>query len=107
MGSEIREGERICLEYIIASILMMEDARRIDSIPILLAKNKANYNLLIFLSQKHSLLPRLLGMLRVLNNISPTRETMQAIEILETLRTTEEKADEKSIEQMMALYNAR
>lgn len=107
MGSEIREGERICLEYIIASILMTEDARRNDSIPILLAKNKANYNLLIFLSQKYSLSPRLLGILRALNSISPKKEAMQAIAILETLHTRETKADEKSIEQKMTLYNAR
>lgn len=107
MGSEIREGEKICVEYVITSILMAEDARRINSVPILLTKKKAEYNLLIFLSQKYSLLPRLLGILIALNNISPTREGSQAIQILETLRIQEEKADEKGIEQMMALYNAR
>jgi hypothetical protein len=107
MGSEIREGEKICLEYVITSIFMPEDARRINSVPILLTKKKADYNLLIFLSQKYSLLPRLLGMLKAMNNISPAREAKQAIEVLETLRTQEEKADEKGIEQMMTLYNAR
>ena len=107
IGSEIREGEKICLEYVVTSILMAEDARRINSVPILLTKKKADYNLLIFLSQKYSLLPRLLGMLIALNSISHSRKASQAIEILEILRTPEEKADEKGIEQMMTLYNAR
>jgi Fe2+ or Zn2+ uptake regulation protein len=107
MGPEILEGEKICLEYIITSILMMEDARRNDAIPILLTKNKANYSLLIFLSQKYSVSPRLLGLLRALNNIIPKKETMQAIETLEVLHTKEEKANQRSIEQKMTLYNAR
>jgi Fe2+ or Zn2+ uptake regulation protein len=107
MGPEILEGEKICLEYIITSILVMEDARRNDAIPILLTKKKANYSLLIFLSQKYGLLPKLLGLLRALNNIFPKKETMQAIETLEALHTTEKKADQRSIEQKMTLYNAR
>ncbi len=106
IGLEIREGEKICIEYIIASFLMKEDARRIDAIPILLAKNNANYSLLIFLSQKYRLSARLSGLLKALNKINPTRETQSAIEILETLSTREIRADEKSIEQKMRLYNA-
>jgi Fe2+ or Zn2+ uptake regulation protein len=105
-GLEIREGEKICIEYIIASMLMKEDARRIDAIPILLVKNKTSYSLLIFLSQKYRLSARLLGLLRALIKIKPMRETAVAIEILETSGTKEIRADEKSIEQKMRLYNA-
>jgi Fe2+ or Zn2+ uptake regulation protein len=105
IGLEIREGEKICIEYIIASILMKEDARRIDAVPILLAKNRTNHNLLIFLSQKYGLTARLLGLLKALNKIKPTRETASAIEILETLNTKEIQADEKSIKRKMRLYN--
>jgi Fe2+ or Zn2+ uptake regulation protein len=106
IGFEIREGEKICIEYIIASILMKEDARRIDAIPILLAKNNADPSLLIFLSQKYRLSARLLGLLKALNKIKPTRESKSTIEILETLSTKEIKANEKNIEQKIRLYNA-
>jgi hypothetical protein len=106
IGLEIREGDKICIEYIIASMLMKEDARRIDAIPVLLAKNDANYGLLIFLSQKYRLSTRLLGLLRALNKIDFTRKTKSAIEILEILGTKEIAADEKRIEQKMRLYNA-
>ncbi len=106
IGLEIREGEKICIEYIIASILMKEDARRIDAIPILLAKNNANYSLLISLSQKYRLSARLLGLLKALNKINSTRETKSAIEILEALSTKEIKADDRSIERKMRLYRA-
>ncbi len=106
LGLEIRNGEKICIEYIIASVLMKEDARRIEAIPILLAKNNANYSLLIFLSQKYRLSPRLLGLLKVLNKIRATKEAAAAIGILETLSTKEIKADERSIERKMRLYRA-
>jgi hypothetical protein len=106
IGLEIRKGDKICIEYVIASILMKQDARRIDAIPILLAKNNANYSLLIFLSQKYRTSARLSGLLKALNKIKPTKETQSAIETLETLSTKEIRADEKSIEQKMKLYNA-
>ena len=106
IGFEIREGEKICIEYIIASMLMTEEARRIDAIPILLAKNKANYSLLIFLSQKYRFSARLLGLLKALSRIKPLSENATGIDILEKLGTKEIKADEKSIEQKMRLYNA-
>lgn len=106
IGLEILEGEKICIEYIIASVLIKGDARRINAIPTLLAKKKTSYSLLIFLSQKYRLSGRLLGLLKALNKIKPMRETAAAIEILETLSTKEIRADEKSIEQKMRLYNA-
>lgn len=106
IGLEIVGGERICIKYIIASIMMKEDARRIDAIPIVLAKSEANCNLLTFLSQKYALSGRLLGLLDTLNRVRSTKETANAIEILETLKTKEIKADHRTIEQKMRLYNA-
>jgi hypothetical protein len=106
IGPEIREGEKICIEYIITSILMKNDARRRDAIPIILAKNRANYSLLIFLAQKYRLLGKLLGLLKALHKNKPIREVHQAIRTLEAMNVKEIKADEKSIESKMRLYNA-
>lgn len=105
-GSEIRRGENICIEYIITAILMEGDARRIDAIPIILAKSRANYNLLIFLSQKYGRSGRLLGLLRALNKVRPAEETYEAIKDLETIGAKVVKVNADSIKEKMRLYNA-
>jgi hypothetical protein len=106
IGPQIREGQRICIEYIIVALMRNVDARRIEAIPILLAKNRANYSLLIFLSQKYGLSGRLIGLLKALNRITPSEENAMAIEILESMKTKEIKANNKSIEERMRLYGA-
>lgn len=106
IGPELEEGQRICIEYITASILMKGDARRIEAIPIILAKNKPNYDLLIFLSQKYRLSGRLLGLLTALERTSQSQKTADAIDILESLGTKEIRAAGSSIAEKMKLYNA-
>jgi hypothetical protein len=106
VGSELREGQRICIEYIIASIMMKGDARRIEAIPILMAKNKANHSLLIFLSEKYGASGRLIGLLKALDKIKPSKEIAITIGILESLKPKEIRANNKSIEEKMRLYGA-
>lgn len=106
IGSEIRQGEKICIEYIITSILMKNDARHRDAIPVILAKNRASYSLLIFLAQKYGLLGRLLGILKALDKLRPLPEVHRAIRTLEAMDVKEIRASRKSIETKMRLYNA-
>lgn len=106
IGAEIKQGERICIEYIITSILLKGDARRIEAIPILLAKNQANYSLLVFLSRKYALSDRLLGLLKALNSIRPKKEVQEAIRSLETMNVKAVKINESSVRENMRLYNA-
>ena len=106
IGPQISEGRKICIEYVATSLLMQNDARRIEAIPVMLAKKEANYRLFIFLSQKYGVSGRLLGLLKALNGIKPTKETSDAIALLQALKTKETKADQKSIEEKMRLYNA-
>jgi hypothetical protein len=106
IGPQIREGPRICIEYIIASLMRNGDARRIEAIPLLLTKNRANYSVLIFLSQKYGLSGRLIGLLKVLDRIRPSEENALAIEILESMKPKEIKVGRKSIEEKMRLYGA-
>ena len=105
-GSRIGQGQEFCIEYIITALLMQGDARRIEAIPIILAKHNANSNLLIFLAQKFGLSGRLLGLLKILEKIKPMKETKKTIGLLEALNVEEIKADEESILQKMRLYNA-
>ena len=106
LGPEIREGQNICIEYIIASLMMKGDARRIEATPILLSKNSANYSLLTFLSQKYGLSGKFIGLLRPLGKINPSKEISAAIEILESMKSKEIRANNKSIEEKMRLYGA-
>ena len=64
-GSTIVKGNNISIEYIIISILMIGNARRIDAIAILIAKNIGGINteLLGFLSRKYNVLNKLLKLL--------------------------------------------
>jgi hypothetical protein len=106
LGIEIKEGRSICIEYIASALLTREHTRRIHAIPIILAKNKTNYGLLVFLTQKYGGFDRLLGLLKILHRLNASKDVAFAIELLEALGTKEIKADEKAIQQKMRLYNA-
>jgi len=105
-GSRIRRGQKFCIEYIITALLMQNDARRIEAIPIILAKHNAHSSLLLFLAQKYRLSGRLLGLLKILEETKPMKEIKKTIKLLEALNVEEIKADEESILQKMRLYNA-
>ncbi len=106
IGPKIKHGRDICLEYIITSILIGRDARRTEAIPVLLAKNKPKYNLLIFLCKKYGKLGRLLGLLKAMNKVMKSKEIENAINMLERMKIKEEKTDENAIRQKMRLYHA-
>ena len=105
-GPQIAQGKKFCIEYIITAILLQEDARLTEAIPIILAKNNFKSNILAFLSQKFETARPLLGILNTLEKIKPNRETNETIDILEALNTEAMPADEESILQKMRLYNA-
>jgi len=105
-GPKITEGEKICIEYVITSLLMKGDARRINAIPEILSKNKANRNLLVFLSEKYGLSGRLLGQLRTMHKTKPEEKISIVISILEELVEKEIKVDEEAAPRNMRSYNA-
>ena len=105
-GLKIEQGNKICIEYIITSILLQDDARRTQSIPILLMKNEINYNLLIFLCKKYKKTGELFGILRILNKIKQNNGIKNAIRILETIKAKEIKINEKTIIEKLRLYDA-
>jgi hypothetical protein len=106
IGTQPELGRSICIEYTIAAIMKGENARLTASIPIILAKNKPDYSLLIFLSQKFGFAGKLLGMLGALEKLKPTNEAAAAIRILESLGAKAAKVDPKDFEEKMRLYDA-
>jgi len=105
-GLQVSQGKKFCIEYITTAILLQEDARLIEAIPVILAKNSFKSNILAFLSQKFETSGKLVGLLKILHTIKPTRETTETIDFLETFEPEEIPADEESILQKMRLYNA-
>jgi len=105
-GSNVRQANKYCIEYIIVSLLMSGDARRIEAIPIIIAKNGFSGNLLVFLSQKFGQAEKLMGLLKILEKIKQMEEVSKTIRLLEILNVNEIESDEEAILQKMRLYNA-
>jgi hypothetical protein len=105
-GRHISQGKNFCVEYIVTALLLQDDSRLMEAIPIILAKNSFKPNVLAFLSQKYEVSGKLLGLLRILDNIKLAQEITKTTELLETLNTKEIPADTESILQKLRLYNA-
>ena len=105
-GLQLAQGKTFCSEYMTTAILLQDDARLTEAIPIILAKNSYKSNTLAFLTQKFETTGKLLGLLKILHTIKPTRETAETIDFLETFNAETIPADEESILQKMRLYNA-
>jgi hypothetical protein len=105
-GRAITQGKKICLEYITTAILIQDDIRLQEAAPVILAKNSFKTNVLAFLSQKYGTARRLISMLKILQEIKPTQEINQTIDLLKTFNKEEIPADTESILQKLRLYNA-
>lgn len=110
MGSKITAGRDICLEYVIAGMIAQGDARRMEAVPVLLSKNRTNYDTLIFLSQKFRFSERLLGLLEVLAEVAPKeheRRKLQSVaKELGEMKIKPAPVDKESIIEKLRLYNA-
>ena len=105
-GTNFAQGKKFCIEYIAISLLLREDARGLDAAAVILAKSSFNSNLLVFLSQKYEVSPRLFGILRALEQITHKPEVDNTVKILKAINTQGLSADEESIKQKLELYNA-
>ncbi len=109
LGPKIKQGRFICIEYIVTAILFQNDARRMDAIPIILAKNskKTSYDLLLFLVRRYGFEGKILGILRALRNMIAhgMAEIDEPIRLLEAMKIEEIKADKRSMREKLRLYN--
>jgi len=115
MGTKITQGTPIGIEYIITEMLLKKNnVRRIESIPIIIAKNekKINYDLLVFLATKFKIKGILYRILKILDTLRPTKDVKNVIkDIKDTLIRKAVPAQHvielnlKDIEKKMRLYN--
>lgn len=107
MGTKLSKERDICIEYTIAAMIAQGDARRMEAVPVLLAKNSVNYDMLIFIIKKFKLSERLMGLLQALGEIIPEKKDVQyAIKVMKEMKIEAEPADKISIMEKMRLYNA-
>lgn len=104
LGPEAGHGVDVSVEYVVASILLGGDKRRAAAVPVVLAKNKANYGLLAFLSQKYGFAEALLGALVALSRVAPSRELDHAVSALGAAGVDPTKMDDSHIKETMRLY---
>ena len=62
--------------------------------------------LLFFLSQKYRLSERMLGLLKILQEAAPRKDSEAVIKAMEAIKIKEIPADRESILEKMRLYNA-
>lgn len=108
-GPKIKEGRQICMEYVIAAMMLSNDARRVDAIAVMLAKNtkNTNYGLLVFISRKYGFAEKILGIMRSLGNLVARTKIIveEPIKLLESMDIEEIKADEKRMKDRLRLYH--
>lgn len=108
IGTKTKQGRLFCIEYTIASIMFHGDARRVDAVPVIIAKNpKTSYDLLLFLARKYGFEGKMLGILRTLRNlVAHKMKTIdEPIRLLDAMKIQEVKADSKSMKERLRLYN--
>lgn len=107
-GSKMEKGRKYRIEYIITSLLLQNNIRRIEAIPILLSKNDFNPNILLYLGQKTGTNGKLLNLMKLLKEIKPNEKISEMLESLENIGSTLEglETDRNEIIEKMKLYNA-
>ena len=110
MGTRFTQGKPIGIEYLVTSILVKKDnIRRIEAIPIILAKNKEkiNYSILIFLATKFKRIQQLYSILKVLDEIIPTKEIKEIPDAVKQGIKTDQVIELrlKDVERKMRVYN--
>jgi hypothetical protein len=109
LGPKLEQGRPICIEYILSAIMFRNDVRRMDAIPIILAKNskKTSYDLLLFLARRYGFEGKILGILKALRNLVTHGMTNidEPIRLLKAMRIEEIKPNTKSMREKLRLYN--
>ena len=107
-GPIVKARRQICIEYIIAALLSHKDARRIDAVSIILAKNTkvTNYDLLVFIALKYGFAEKILGIIKSLKSlVAHAKVAVEGpIRLLGAMNVKEIKADERRMKDRLKLY---
>jgi len=106
LANESIQSREIGLEFLITSILLKKEFHKYtNAIPILLIKNKINYNYLIYLSLKHKVLNKLYGILKAINILTPTKQISKVNKELSKQKIKSLEVNIEEIKLKMEFYN--
>jgi len=110
MGGALEKGKEYCIETVIISLLLSADARRIEAIPAILAKNlgrerKPVWSLLIFLGEKYGKEGKLLSLLKSLEEYSGKGGVREAVSAMDDAGIRPERIDRKAVREKIELYD--
>jgi len=106
LGSKIGKGEDVRVEYIAASIMIGGTARRLEAIPILLAKNRPDYSMLFFLCKKYNVVEKLLACTKALVKARKDPEAGKLVAVLESIGVRPSRFDTAAAIGKMRMYGA-
>lgn len=107
-GNKLKDVESLGIEFLVTSILLREDIRHVEAVPVILARNdeKINYGLLFFLSIKYDTIERLYGILNATNAVKPMEGLEKAIKEMNRRKIKGVKVDMDEVEEKLRLYDA-
>ena len=107
LGRTMELGTDFSVEFVVAAMLAKGQARLVEAVPVILAKQKANYNVLFFLAQKFRFLELLLAVLDALLVVLP-RDKDEVGYLMQTIKKMKIKTtmilNTNSIEEKIRLY---
>jgi len=106
LGARVRESLDIGIEYIVTALLLRGGPRRVSAIPVILAKNRTTYALLLFLAKKYGVQGRLLGILKAMEKQKTDQDLRNAIRMMEMTQVKEVKFDDARMKKLMRTYDA-
>jgi len=109
IGLDIPDGNNYRLEFIILSILLSNDARKKEAIPILIKKNISSENdlnleLLLFYSKKYNKLQDIFAYLKILYELYKDNSLQYPIRLLENLKISPKRINKQATKEKLRLY---
>jgi len=106
LANESIQSKEIGLEFLITSILLKKEFYKYtNAIPVLLMKNKINFNYLIYLSLKYEVINKLLGILKAMNKLTPTKQISKINKELSKQKVKPLEVNIEKIKLKMSFYN--
>jgi len=106
LGRKLQRGADIRLEYVIVSILIKGDTRRLEAIPTLLAKNPVDYGMLFYLCKKYKRLEGLMGTLKAFTKARKDAGAERLVTAMQSAGVRPSRFDAAAAVGKMRLYGA-
>lgn len=106
LTNESNQSKHIGLEFLIIAILLKKEFyKHTNAIPVLIMKNKINFNYLIYLSLQYNVINKLFGILKVVNTLMPTKQISKINKELSKQKINSSEVNIEEIKRKLNFYN--